>query len=84
MDITIKDCSFTMKVANGISENMDIENGLADVQKRLSLIYPQQHELKVNREPEMLTVVLNVQLAESDFKPVVENENPLLTEPAMH
>jgi len=72
MDITIKGYSFTMKLANGTtSESMATEIGLADVQKRLSLIYPQQHELKVNREPEMLTVVLNVQLAESDFTPVV-------------
>ena len=63
MDISIEGDTFTMKLANGILPDNDAlqafsEDGLANVKKRLSLIYPQRHELKINQHREMLTVLL--------------------------
>jgi hypothetical protein len=70
MDIGIEDDTFTMKLANGILPDNDAlqafgEDGLANVKKRLSLIYPQSHELKINQHPEMLTVLLKIQVTET-------------------
>ena len=36
--------------------------GLANVQKRLLLIYPRQYELKITEEPEHFTVLLEINL----------------------
>jgi len=70
MDISIEGDTFLMKLANGILPDNDalqpvLEDGLANVKKRLSLIYPQKHELKINQHAEMLTVLLKIQLSET-------------------
>jgi len=84
MDISIERDSFHMKLANGMMPGVNgpqeiSTNGLANVQKRLTLLYPQKHELKVSCEQEMLLVHLKIQLsglgniaADKYEKPVVE------------
>ncbi|MBD0277032.1 MAG: histidine kinase [Flavisolibacter sp.] len=84
MDISIEGDVFSMKLANGIMPETTIaENGLADVLKRLTLIYPQKHELKISQEREMLIVLLKIQLTETVPAPSVENEELSMTEPAI-
>jgi hypothetical protein len=86
MDISIEVDTFTMKLANGVLPDNDAlqafsEDGLVKVKKRLSLIYPQRHELKINQHPEMLTVLLKIQLAETTHPLSPENEEALTIEP---
>jgi hypothetical protein len=59
-----------MKLTNGISEqaadqSLVTANGLANVQKRLTLLYPGRHELKMTIEQEMYIVLLNIRLDDS-------------------
>jgi sensor histidine kinase YesM len=67
MDIIIEGDRFSMKLANGMSEKIHEQgplatNGLANVQKRLTLLYPDKHELKMTSEQEMFIVFLNIRL----------------------
>jgi LytS/YehU family sensor histidine kinase len=86
MDISIEGDTFTMKLANGVLPDSNAlqafsEDGLANVKKRLSLMYPQRHELKINQHLEMLTVLLKIQLAETTHPLSPENEEALTIEP---
>jgi LytS/YehU family sensor histidine kinase len=83
MDIRTEGKHFTMKLTNGIPENMSGQpvmaaNGLANVQKRLSLLYPGKHELKMTMEQEMYIVLLNISLDDSMMN-VAEEVNPAIT-----
>jgi hypothetical protein len=87
MDISIEGDTFTMKLANGILADNDTlqafsEDGLSNVKKRLSLMYPQKHELKINQHGEMLTVLLKIQLAETPHPLSPENEEALTIDPS--
>jgi LytS/YehU family sensor histidine kinase len=66
MDISLEDDHFSMKLTNGVPKKIDelsySSNGLANVQKRLALLYPGKYELKITSEQEMLIVLLNIQL----------------------
>ncbi len=67
MDISINGNAFTMKLANGLPPENNKEEPfstthLINVKKRLSLLYPQQHELRISREQEMLIVLLKIEL----------------------
>jgi LytS/YehU family sensor histidine kinase len=67
LDISLEGKYFKMKLANGISEKADDQsllavNGLANVRKRLTLLYPGNHELKMTTEQEMSIVFLNIRL----------------------
>ena len=89
MDISLDQHSFCMKLANGMlpetnNGQLVSENSLANVQKRLNLIYPQKHELKIRREPEMLIVLLKIQLAETIAIELEEDGKLLFTRPASH
>ena len=93
MDIRMEGDNFSMKLTNGIAENSTGQsllntNGLANVQKRLSLIYPGMHELKMTTEQEMCIVFLNIRLTdiaatemeeETDFT-VTRNEKTTLSD----
>lgn len=84
MDISIKGDSFTLKLANGIKVDNNTlyassEKNLSNVKKRLTLIYPQRHELKISLQREMLLVLLKIQLAETAAIPSVEYEEALTT-----
>jgi Histidine kinase len=86
MDISIEGDTFTMKLANGVLPDSNAlqafsEDGLDNVKKRLSLMYPQRHELKINQHREMLTVLLKIQLAETTHPLSHENEEALTIEP---
>jgi LytS/YehU family sensor histidine kinase len=78
MDIRMEGDNFSMKLTNGISESLPGQsllstNGLANVQKRLSLLYPGNHELKMTTEQEMFIVLLNIRLTD-DVVVVAEDE----------
>jgi len=66
LDLSIEGNLFHMKLANGISNSTHLpettESDLPKVQKRLTLLYPQKHELKITAEQEMLLVHLKIQL----------------------
>jgi hypothetical protein len=69
MDITVDDEALTMKLTNGVLQESNglqafSENGLGNVRKRLSLIYPHRHELKIAKEREILFVLLKIQFSE--------------------
>lgn len=65
--------SLVMKLVNGISptcteqDKMDT-TALANAQKRLTLLYPEAHELIVNIEQEMLVVLLRIEINESNIR----------------
>jgi hypothetical protein len=85
MDLSVESDTFTMKLANGILPNNNAlqafsEDGLANVKKRLSLIYPQRHELKINQHREMLTVLLKIQLNEKTHPLFLDKEEALTFE----
>jgi len=85
MDISVADHSFLMKLAHGVMpETPIVENGLANVQKRLNLIYGQKHELKISREPEMQIALLKIQLADTTVPELIPDRNLLFTETAIH
>ncbi len=75
LDIRLEGNQFSMKLANGIStipedQTLVITKGLADVQKRLSLLYPSNYELKMSAEQEMFIVFLDIRLSdESELPP---------------
>jgi hypothetical protein len=79
MDIRVEGDNFSMKLTNGISESLSGQsllntNGLANVQKRLSLLYPGIHELKMTTEQEMFIVFLNIRLTDNAAIAVEEEE----------
>jgi two-component system, LytTR family, sensor kinase len=79
MDIRMEGDNFSMKLTNGISESIPDQsllntNGLANVQKRLSLLYPGVHELKMTTEQEMFIVFLNIRLTDNAEIEVEEDE----------
>ena len=71
-----------MKIINGIPPEMaaDVktgDNSLVNVQKRLDLLYPGKHELRINTDQELLMVYLNLNLEET-APTVVEINKPAL------
>lgn len=80
MDIRIEGKHFTMKLTNGVSEQTDDQslvaaNGLANVQKRLALLYPGGHELKMTLEQEMFIVFLKISLDNMSVDSLKEEKN---------
>jgi LytS/YehU family sensor histidine kinase len=69
LDITVEGNNLSMKLMNGIpvgvGELNNNEQPLANVQKRLQLLYPGRHELKINAEQELIMVHLNLKLEEA-------------------
>jgi len=78
MDIRIEGDDLSMKLTNGISEKINEQaigaNGLANVRKRLTLLYPDKHELKMTSEQEMFIVLLNIRLTDMLNDPVEEEK----------
>jgi two-component system LytT family sensor kinase len=65
MDIRVDGDHFSMKLTNGIPDKITepaLANGtdFSNVQKRLTLLYPGKHELKITAEQEMSIVLLNI------------------------
>jgi sensor histidine kinase YesM len=70
LDITIEEDRLFMKLINGTPAGTqdDIQNNeqaLANVQKRLQLLYPGRHELRINTGQELLMIYLNLNLEET-------------------
>jgi len=69
LDITVEGNSLSMKLINGIppgeGKASNDEQRLADIKKRLQLLYPGRHELKINAEQELLMLHLNLTLEEA-------------------
>jgi hypothetical protein len=72
MEIKMEEDIFSMKLVNGMKPEISdrpelLQNVLANVEKRLTLLYPGRHELKINVEQEMFIVLLKIQLYETLF-----------------
>jgi sensor histidine kinase YesM len=70
LDITLEGNNLSMKLINGLPSILTMtppeeEQQLANVQKRLQLLYPGRHELKINADQELLLVHLNLTLEEA-------------------
>lgn len=79
IDFSIQDGIFNMKLANGImtqesNSKLITEDRLANVQKRLTLLYPQNYELKISQEQDMLVVLLEIRLTKSAALQSLENQ----------
>ena len=88
MDLSIEEAFFSMTLANSIApEDKEDEqfstNSLVNVQKRLSLLYPHQHELKINREEEMLVVFLKIGLKDMNMEVAGKDEGSVAIEPIL-
>lgn len=85
LDITIDGNNLYMKLINGLpagtTGEMADKEQLLNVQKRLELLYPGRHELKINAEQEMLIVQLNVKLEVSTQE---DPSNIEKSKPALH
>ncbi len=71
LDITIENNHLYMKLINGTQAGIpgdmhNDEQALANVQKRLQLLYPGRHELRINADQELLMVYLNLNLEETE------------------
>ena len=67
LEIKVEENAYLIKLINGIPpeiiHQMDLYgNGLINVQKRLSLLYPTRHELKMNAEEEVFLVNLKIEM----------------------
>jgi hypothetical protein len=65
IDISVKGNRLKVKIANSKNENANRRNngiGIANVRKRLALIYPGNHELKLSDEGHFFIVSLMIQL----------------------
>ncbi|MDQ7948551.1 MAG: histidine kinase [Pedobacter sp.] len=69
IDLTVKHNWLKFKIANGKPAHIDTEAarhfghiGLENVRKRLQLLYPDAHSLKIFNEEEMFIVILEIEL----------------------
>src|SRR5258705_7985343 len=67
MQLKMEGDKFSMKLIHGITQEVrptqEVHaNGLANVQKRLTLLYPEKYELKKSTQQEMFIVFLSIQL----------------------
>ena len=68
LDMRINEQDFSLKLINGKSPDIALndsltENGLANVKKRLDILYKDCHELKITTEPDFMITFLKIQLA---------------------
>jgi sensor histidine kinase YesM len=71
LDLIVKGNTLKMKLINGVGEAVPAETGfhgigLQNVRKRLELLYPGRHELKIFREAETFMVTLSISLVEGE------------------
>ena len=80
LDIRIIENEFSLKLINGKSPDKEItpsliESSLANVQKRLDMIYGDRHETKVTIEADYMIIFLKIQLGENDKSSITINED---------
>ena len=76
LEIKVEENFYLVKLINGIPPEISRQpdfygNGLTNVQKRLNLLYPNRHELKMNAEEEVFLVNLKIEMD----TPVSKGEN---------
>ena len=76
LEIKIEEDELFIKLVNGKSAEQEVpatpeENGLANINKRLQLLYPGRSEMKIFAEPEVMMTYLKIKLEQ---KPVVVND----------
>lgn len=79
MDIGMENDIFTMKLTNGISDfvndpEMFNTDGLINIQKRLTLLYPDRFQLKMSVEQEMFIVLLTIRGTDTFETYIAEKE----------
>ena len=79
MEIKAEGEMFYLKLISGTSEDNAEQpalqsDGLANVKKRLTLLYPEKHELKVTSEGEMYMLLLKIRLGDGDVTNDVSKE----------
>lgn len=86
LDIAVENNNLSLKIINGIPAGMDEDAGInsesmRNIQKRLDLLYPGRHELKINAEQELLMVHLNLNLEEAlqSDQAITEHTKPALS-----
>ena len=67
LEIKVEKNFYLVKLINGIPPEISSQpdfygNGLVNVQKRLILLYPNRHELKMNAEEEVFLVNLKIEM----------------------
>ena len=67
LEIKVEENAYLIKLINGIPAEISSQpdfygNGLVNVQKRLVLLYPNRHELKMNAEEEVFLVNLKIEI----------------------
>lgn len=75
LEIKVEENAYLIKLINGIPPEISSQpdfygNGLDNVQKRLTLLYPNRHELRMTAEEEVFLVNLKIQLDEPPSPPV--------------
>ena len=78
LEIKVEENFYLVKLINGIPPEISRQpdfygNGLVNVQKRLILLYPNRHELKMNAEEEVFLVNLKIEM--DTAAPPVGGEN---------
>jgi len=76
VDISVRHDTLRCKIANSKNEYMPVSThgiGMQNVQKRLSFIYPNKHELKVNDEGNFFVVSLWIELRNEKRYPVISS-----------
>jgi LytS/YehU family sensor histidine kinase len=84
LEIKVEDNIYLVKLINGIPPELIHQpdlygNGLVNVQKRLVLLYPNRHELKMNAEEEVFLVNLKIQLDEQQEELTTLEETGIIT-----
>ena len=79
LEIIIERNHLSMKLINGIASGIEQETivnqgNLTNVKKRLELLYPNEYDLKINAEEELIMVHLNLKLEEGSLKDQSEIE----------
>jgi sensor histidine kinase YesM len=85
LDITIENHNLSMKIINGIPPGTDADamindESMINIKKRLNLLYPGRHELKINAEQELLMIHLNLKLETTNqtVQNITEPTTPLI------
>ena len=79
LDVCIKDCQVKFKLINGkpyekeTSKPIPSGIGLQNVKKRLMLLYPNTHELRISETDETFVVILNIELQNGSKYKLNEN-----------
>lgn len=73
LEIKVEENAYLLKLINGLSPEIVHQpdlygNGLAKVKRRLELLYPGSHELKITAEEEVFLVLLEIRLTEEGEK----------------